>query len=67
MYASPGAEKAGKAPRSARPVRGGIPRSNDMLLYKKHVRVGRAAVVGYFVYPFKKPFWISRKVAFWLD
>lgn len=34
------------------------------MFYTKHVRVGNQARVGYFFALFKKPFWISRKVAF---
>ena len=35
------------------------------MFYKMHVRVGNKARVGYFFASFKKPFWISRKVAFY--
>lgn len=37
------------------------------MFYTRHVRIGRTARIGYFMHPFKQPFWISRKIAFWLD
>ena len=34
------------------------------MFYTMHVRVGNEVRIGYFFLSFKKPFWISRKVAF---
>ena len=37
------------------------------MFYTEHVRVGNEARIGYFFASFKKPFWIGRRVAFYLS
>lgn len=37
------------------------------MFYTMHVRIGNEARVGYFIKPFKRPFWISSKVAFLIE
>jgi len=37
------------------------------MFYSMHVRVGSEVRIGYFFLLFKKPFYISRKVAFYLN
>jgi hypothetical protein len=37
------------------------------MFYSMHVRVGNEIRIGYFFLSFKKPFYISRKVAFYLN
>jgi hypothetical protein len=36
------------------------------MFYTEHVRVGNHVRIGYFLYPFKRPFWIGRKVKWFL-
>lgn len=36
------------------------------MLYRQHVRVGNHVRIGYFLYPFKRPFWIGREVKWYL-
>lgn len=36
------------------------------MFYTEHVRVGSQVRVGYFLYPFKRPFWVSRKVKWYM-
>jgi hypothetical protein len=37
------------------------------MFYTMHVRIGNEVRVGYFIKSFKRPFWISSKVAFLME
>jgi hypothetical protein len=37
------------------------------MFYREYVRVGRHIRVGYFLYPFKRPFWIGRKAPWYVS
>lgn len=42
------------------------PISERDMFYTEHVRIGNQVRIGYFMHPFKRPFWIGRKVKWYM-